>query len=78
MNSWPSIRLVINHVLPEHSVPPEDVSSSAVESDSEDDIILAHHSTIHSSEREVDLDETHSDMHIVPSVQCVAQLSNQT
>ena len=42
-----------NHVPPEHSVLLEDTRSSAVElSDSEDDIVLAHYRTTHSSERE--------------------------
>lgn len=52
-----------NQVPPVHSVQLGDASSSAVESDSEDDIVLAHYRTTHSSERVFDLEEIHSDVH---------------
>ena len=51
------------------SVPLEDASISAVESDSTDDFVLAHYIRTRTSEREVDLAEAHSDIHVhvVPS-----------
>jgi len=55
-----------NQDPPVHSVPLGDASSSAMESDSEDDIVLAHYCTTLFSEREVDLEGTHSDIHLVP------------
>jgi len=65
LNSFVTDDLVAptNQVPPVHSVPLDDASSSAVESDSEDDIVLAHYCTTHSSERVFDLEEIHSDIH---------------